>query len=54
MHPDSPTSTMPQEDVVDTTLLLQPENDDQLEDERDEIEWELQNNGLYVGAFLIL
>ena len=54
MHPDSPTSTMPQEDAVDTTLLLQPENDDHLEDERDEIEWELQNNGLYVGAFLIL
>lgn len=54
MHHDSPTSTMPQEDVVDTALLLQPENNDQVEDELDEIEWELQNNGLYVGAFLIL
>lgn len=52
MHHDDSASTMPQEDVVDTASPLQPETNEQLDDEFDEIEWELQNNGLYVGAFL--
>lgn len=47
IHYDSTITTMLQQDVV------QPENNEQLDDEFDDIEWELQNNGLYVGAFFL-
>lgn len=57
IHHDSPTSSIPREDMVDTPPPLQPENNEQLDDDFDEsdgIEWELQNNGLYVGVFFVL